>query len=108
MTFEALLIIVGFCLFACYLVFEWQKAAIPTYQEPVQPEPDLTQQWVAATKADTLDNIDNWNAKIGDKIWYKQDEGALSAAQIEQIKDTVQPTAINPQAVWPFPQGPKP
>ena len=104
MTFEALLIIVGFCLFACYLVFEWQNAAIPPYQEPVAPEPDLSEQWVAATKADTLDNIDNWNAKVGNKIWYKPDDGALTPAQVAQIKETV----VVPQAVWPFPQGPKP
>ena len=104
MTFEALLIIVGFCLFACYLIFEWQKAAIPPYQEPVAPEPDLSEQWVQATKADTLDNIDNWNAKVGDKIWYKPDSGALTEAQVEQIKET----AVIPQAVWPFPGGPKP
>lgn len=108
MTIEALLIIVGFCLFACYLVFEWQKAAIPPYQEPVAPEPDLAQQWVQVTKADTLDNIDNWNAKVGDKIWYKPDSGALTPAQLEQIKDSVEPTAINPQAAWPFPTSTKP
>lgn len=91
MTVETTLIIVGFCLFACYLVFEWQKAAIPPYQEPVAPEPDLTQQWVTATQADTLDNIDSWNAKVGDKIWYKE-----SAAEPES-------TPLNPQAAWPFP-----
>jgi hypothetical protein len=94
MTIEALLIIAGFCLFACYLIFEWQKAAIPPYQEPVALEPDLAQQWVQATKADTLDNIDNWNAKVGDKIWHKEDK--------------LEPTVVIPQAVWPFPGGPKP
>lgn len=113
MTIEVVLIIIGFCLFACYLVFKWQESAvdmaIPPYQEPVQPEPvqpepDLTQQWVQATKADTLDNIDNWNAKVGDKIWYKQDDGALTPAQLEQITDTV----LNPKAAWPFPSGSKP
>lgn len=108
MTFEALLIIVGFCLFACYLVFEWQKAAIPPYQEPVASEPDLSEQWVQATKADTLDNIDSWNAKVGDKIWYKPDSGALTPAQLAQIKDSVEPTPLNPQAAWPFPHGSKP
>ena len=105
MTIEALLIIAGFCLFACYLVFEWQKAAIPPYQEPVPPEPDLSEQWVQATKVDTLDNIDNWNAKVGDKIWYKPDSGALTPAQLEQITAD---TALNPKAAWPFPSGPKP
>jgi hypothetical protein len=108
MTVEALLIIVGLCLFCCYFVFEYQRAAVPPYQEPLEPEPDLTQQWVAATKADTLDNIDNWNAKIGDKIWYKPDDGALTPAQLEQIQDTVEPTPINPKAAWPFPSGSKP
>jgi uncharacterized membrane protein len=116
MTVEALLIIVGLCLFCCYFVFEYQRAAVPPYQEPlkpepVAPEPDMAEKWVAATtsvRGGTLDNIDNWNAKIGDKIWYKQDEGALSAAQIEQIEDTVQPTVLNPKAAWPFPSGSKP
>ena len=106
MTIEALLIIIGFCLFACYLVFKWQESvidmAVPPYQEPVKP--DMAEQWVAATKADTLDNIDSWNAKVGDKIWYKPDSGALTPAQLEQITDT----ALNPKAVWPFPSGPKP
>jgi hypothetical protein len=96
MTIEALLIIVGFCLFACYLVFKWQESvidmAVPPYQEPVKP--DMATQWVAATQADTLDNIDSWNAKVGDKIWHKEDK--------------LEPTAINPQAAWPFPSGPKP
>ena len=75
MTIESLLIIVGLCLFCCYLVFEWQKAAVPPYQEPLE---------------------------------YPQDSGALTPAQLEQIKDSVEPTAINPQAAWPFPSGSKP
>ena len=108
MTIEIVLIITGLCLAACYVVLEYQKLAVPPYQEPVEPEPDLTQQWVKATKADTLDNIDKWNAKVGDKIWYKPDDGPLTPAQIAQIKETVEPTVLNPQAAWPFPQGPKP
>ena len=106
MTIETVLIIIGLCLAACYVVFEYQNAATPPYQEPVVPEPetDLSEQWVKATKADTLDNIDKWNAKVGDKIWYKPDDGALTEAQVAQIKETV----VVPQAVWPFPQGPKP
>jgi hypothetical protein len=96
MTIEALLIIIGFCLFACYLVFKWQESvidmAVPPYQEPVKP--DMAEQWVAATKADTLDNIDSWNAKVGDKIWHKEDK--------------LEPTVLNPKAAWPFPSGPKP
>ena len=104
MTIEVVLIIMGLCLAACYVVFEYQKSATPPYQEPVAPEPDLSEQWVAATKADTLDNIDKWNAKVGDKIWYKPDDGPLTPAQVAQIKET----AVIPQAVWPFPQGPKP
>jgi hypothetical protein len=111
MTIEALLIIIGLCLFACYFVLEYQKAAIPPYQEPVKP--DMAEQWVAATKRDTLDNIDNWNAKVGDKIWYKQDSGPLTQEQIEQIENTaaeykLEPTALNPQAAWPFPVGRQP
>jgi hypothetical protein len=102
MTIEILLVIIAACAVACYFVFEWQKTAIPPYQEPVKP--DMVDQWKAATKADTLDNIDNWNAKVGDKIWYKQDSGPLTESQVEQIKET----AVIPQAVWPFPQGPKP
>jgi len=94
MTVEALLIIIGLCLFACYFVFEYQKAAIPPYQEPVKP--DMVDQWKAATKADTLDNIDSWNAKVGDKIWHK-----------EAIPE-LEPTPLNPQAAWPFPTGRQP
>jgi len=41
MTVEALLIIVGLCLFCCYFVFEYQKAAVPPYQEPLEPEPEV-------------------------------------------------------------------
>ena len=106
MTIEIALIIIGLALAACYVVLEYQKLAKPPYQEPVKP--DMAEQWVAATKADTLDNIDSWNAKIGDKIWYKQDSGPLTESQLEQIKDTVEATRINPQAAWPFPSGPKP
>ena len=94
MTIEITLIILGLALAACYVVLEYQKLAKPPYQEPVKP--DMAEQWVAATKADTLDNIDKWNMKIGDKIWYKE-----AAAELE-------PTTINPQATWPFPSGPKP
>ena len=28
--------------------------------------------------------------------------------ELEQIKDTVEPTPINPKATWPFPSGDKP
>ena len=98
MTIETVLIITGLALAACYVVFEYQKSATPPYQEPVapEPEPDLSEQWVKATKADTLDNIDKWNAKVGDKIWWKQPE------------ETLEPTPINPQATWPFPTGRQP
>ena len=89
MTIEITLIILGLALAACYVVLEYQKLAKPPYQEPVKP--DMAEQWVAATKADTLDNIDNWNAKVGDKIWHK-----------EAIPE-LEPTPINPQAAWPFP-----
>ena len=94
MTIEITLIIIGLALAACYIVLEYQKLAKPPYQEPVKP--DMVDQWKAATKADTLDNIDNWNAKVGDKIWHK-----------EAIPE-LEPTPINPQAAWPFPSGPKP
>jgi hypothetical protein len=94
MTIEITLIIIGLCLAACYIVLEYQKLAKPPYQEPVKP--DMAEQWKAATKADTLDNIDNWNAKIGDKIWHKE-----ATAELE-------PTPINPQAAWPFPTGRQP
>ena len=89
MTIEIALIIIGLALAACYVVLEYQKLAKPPYQEPVKP--DMAEQWKAATKADTLDNIDNWNAKVGDKIWHK-----------EAIPE-LEPTPINPQAAWPFP-----
>jgi hypothetical protein len=94
MTIEIALIIIGLALAACYVVLEYQKLAKPPYQEPVKP--DMAEQWVAATKADTLDNIDSWNMKIGDKIWHKE-----AAAELE-------PTPINPQAAWPFPTGRQP
>jgi hypothetical protein len=98
MTIEVLLIIIAVAIIACYLVFRWQDAvidtAIPPYQEPVKP--DMVEQWKAATKADTLDNIDSWNAKVGDKIWHK-----------EAIPE-LEPTPINPQAAWPFPVGRQP
>lgn len=41
-------------------------------------------------------------------VGYKQDDGALTSSQLEQIKDTVEPTPINPKAAWPFPSGDKP
>ena len=75
MTVELLLIIIGLCLFCCYFVFEYQRAATPPYQEPVK---------------------------------YEQDDGALTESQIEQIKDTLEPTPLNPQAAWPFPTGRQP
>ena len=99
MTVEALLVIIGLCLFCIYFVFEYQRAATPPYQEPIKPESDMAEQWVAATasaKPETLDNIDKWNMKIGDKIWYKE-----SATELE-------PTPLNPKAAWPFPHGSKP
>ena len=89
MTIEITLIILGLALAVCYVVLEYQKLAKPPYQEPVKP--DMAEQWKAATKADTLDNIDNWNAKVGDNIWWKQPE------------ETLEPTVLNPQAAWPFP-----
>ena len=89
MTIEITLIILGLCLAVCYVVLEYQKLAKPPYQEPVKP--DMAEQWKVATKADTLDNIDNWNAKVGDKIWHKEAVAELEA------------TPINPQAAWPFP-----
>jgi hypothetical protein len=94
MTIEITLIILGLALAACYVVLEYQKLAKPPYQEPVKP--DVAEQWKAVTKADTLDNIDAWNMKIGDKIWHKE-----AAAELE-------PTPINPQATWPFPTGRQP
>ena len=94
MTIEIALIILGLALAACYVVLEYQKLAAPPYQEPVKP--DMVDQWKAATKADTLDNIDAWNMKIGDKIWHKE--------AIPELEST----PINPQAAWPFPVGRQP
>jgi hypothetical protein len=98
MTIEIAIILCAVAGIGCYLVYRWQTAvvdmAIPPYQEPVKP--DMAEQWKTATEADTLDNIDSWNAKVGDKIWHKE-----AAAELE-------PTPINPQATWPFPRGPKP
>jgi len=75
MTVEIALFICVMAAFACYLVWKWQIAAVPPYQEPVK---------------------------------YEQDEGALTESQLNQIKDTIEPTAINPKAAWPFPSGDKP
>ena len=75
MTIETAIIICIATAFACYLVYRWQLAAVPPYQEPVK---------------------------------YEQDDVALTSAQIEQIKDSLKPTAINPKAAWPFPSGDKP
>jgi hypothetical protein len=75
MTIETTLIIIAFCLAICYVVFEYQKLAIPPYQKPVE---------------------------------YPQDDGALTPDQITQIKDSVEPTPLNPKAAWPFPSGDKP
>jgi hypothetical protein len=94
MTIEIALIILGLALAACYVVLEYQKLAKPPYQEPVKS--DMSEQWVEVNKGETLDNIDNWNMKIGNKIWYKE-----AAAELE-------PTTINPQATWPFPTGRQP
>lgn len=95
MTVEVLLIILVLCLVACYIVFYYQNAVMdrifPPAPEPYPVPTDLSEQWVKATQADTLDNIDSWNAKVGDKIWYKE-----SAAEPES-------TPLNPQAAWPFP-----
>ena len=96
MTLEILLLHIAILAACWYMILEYPKLAIPPYQEPVKPEADTAEQWKEATKADTLDNIDNWNAKVGDKIWHKQPE------------ETLEPTPINPQAAWPFPRGPKP
>lgn len=86
MTVEFALAIVVAAAFACYLVWKWQEAvvdmAVPPYQEPVKDTPVIKE---------SLDNMDNWNAKIGDKIWYKE-----AAAETE-------PTPLNPKAAWPFP-----
>ena len=83
MTVEALLIIIGLCLFCIYFVFEYQRAATSPYQEPIKPEPDMVEQWVAATanvKSETLDK--------------------------EAVPEL--DTPLNPKATWPFPSGDKP
>jgi hypothetical protein len=47
MTIEALLIIIGFCLVACYLVLKWQESvvdiAVPPYQEPLEDQLEPTE-----------------------------------------------------------------
>ena len=56
MTVETTLIIVGFCLFCCWLVYRWQEAvvdkAIPPAPEPYPVPMDMAEQWVAATQAE--------------------------------------------------------
>jgi len=41
-------------------------------------------------------------------VKYPEDDGALTPAQLDQIKDTLEPTPLNPKAAWPFPSGNKP
>jgi hypothetical protein len=43
MTVEALLMIIGLCLFCCYFVFEYQRAATPPYQEPLEDKLERTE-----------------------------------------------------------------
>jgi hypothetical protein len=42
MTIEALLCILALCLFCIYFVFEYQRAATPPYQEPLEDKPEPT------------------------------------------------------------------
>jgi len=42
MTIETVLIIIGLALVACYFVFEYQRAAIPPYQEPLEDKLEPT------------------------------------------------------------------
>jgi hypothetical protein len=74
MTVEALLIIIGLCLFCIYFVFEYQRAAVPPYQEPLKPEADMVDQWVAAApvaketlEPTTLNPKAAWPFPHGDK-----------------------------------------
>jgi len=79
MTIETAIILCVAAAFCCYLVYRWQSAAVDMAIPPYQ-EP----------------------------VGYKQDDGALTESQLEQIKDTVEPTPLNPQAAWPFPTSQKP
>jgi len=42
MTIEALLFIIGLCLFCIYFVFEYQRVATPPYQEPLEDKLEST------------------------------------------------------------------
>lgn len=79
MTIETAIILFVAAAFCCYLVYRWQEAAVDMAIPPYQ-EP----------------------------VKYERDAGALTESQLTQIKDSVEPTALNPQAAWPFPRGPKP
>jgi hypothetical protein len=79
MTIETAIILFVAAAFCCYLVYRWQEAAVDMAIPPYQ-EP----------------------------VGYKQDDGALTESQLNQIKDSLEPTALNPQAAWPFPHGDKP
>jgi len=57
MTIELLLCIIAGCLAACYFVFEYRKAAIPPYQEPVEDNLEPTE----------LNPQANWPYPSGDK-----------------------------------------
>ena len=80
MTVEALLFIIGLCLLCCYFVFEYQRAAIPPYQEPLKCTGDCGQgRYCTCTQPSVLQE---------------------AAAELD--------TPLNPKATWPFPSGSKP
>ena len=81
MTVEALLLIIGLCLLCIYFIFEYQRAAIPPYQEPLKCTGDCGQgRYCTCTQPSVL----------------------------KEAVDELEPTPLNPQAAWPFPSGSKP
>lgn len=69
MTIETTLIIMGFCIFACFLVFEWQKAAVPPYQEPLKCLScgESNSECVCSTFATKINPQATWPFPHGDK-----------------------------------------
>lgn len=73
MTIEALLIIVVFAAFCCYLVYRWQESAVdgnmapPPYQEPVKAECPLGHTAVDKLEPTILNPKAAWPFPSGDK-----------------------------------------
>jgi hypothetical protein len=86
MTVELALAIVVASAFCCYLVWQWQGAAIPPYQAP-------------------LKSVEcNQDCRQGRDCDCFQRSCDMTVEEFDGKLDT----KLNPQAAWPFPTGSKP